>query len=294
MINLKEKLKKISSGFNKSINSVFGSGNIDEELEALEEQLILSDISMSVTEDIIKKVRKRIRKGEEPKEVLKEEIISILNIEKENYFLSDENFISLIVGVNGGGKTTTVAKLGYFLKQRGKKVLLAAADTFRAAGSSQLELWGEKLGIDTIGGEKGADPSSVVFNSLNAFKTGGYDNLIIDTAGRVHTKENLMKELEKTVKVIKGFYPESPEEVLMVLDATIGQNAIVQAREFLKFSGLTGIILTKMDGTAKGGTIITIAKEFNLPVKFIGVGETVDDLYPFSPKKYGELIFEDQ
>jgi fused signal recognition particle receptor len=293
MINIKEKLKKISSDFNRSISSVFGNGNIDEELEALEEQLILSDISMSVTENIIKKVRKRVRKGDNPKDVLKEEIISILDIESENYFLSEKNFISLIVGVNGGGKTTTAAKLGYLLKNRGNKVLLAAADTFRAAGSSQLELWGEKLGIDTIGGEKGADPSSVVFNSLSAYKNRGYDDLIIDTAGRVHTKENLMKELEKTVKVIKGFYPEAPEEVLMVLDATIGQNAIVQAREFLKFSGLTGIVLTKMDGTAKGGTIITIAREFNLPVKFIGVGEKVEDIFPFSPRKYGEIIFED-
>ncbi len=294
MIDLKGKLQKISNGFNKTISSVFGSGNLEEELENLEEQLILSDISMEVTDNIIKKVRKRARKGENPKEILKDEIVSILNIESKNYFLSGENFISLIVGVNGGGKTTTVAKLANFLKLKGKKVLMAAADTFRAAGSSQLEIWGEKLGIDTIGGDKGADPSSVVFNSLNAFKNRGYDNLIIDTAGRVHTKNNLMKELEKIVNVIKKFYPESPEEVLMVLDATIGQNAIVQAREFLKFSGLTGIVLTKMDGTAKGGTIITIAKEFNLPVKFIGVGEKVEDIYPFSPKQYGDILFEEK
>jgi len=292
MTNLKNKLEKVTSIFRNNVISVFKGNNLDELLQELEEVLVLSDVSIEVTESILDKVRKKARRGENPKDALQDEIINILNLPSQNHFLNQDDFITLIVGVNGGGKTTTCAKLGYFLKQRGKKVLFAAADTFRAAGSIQLEEWGKRLDIPTVGGKMRADPSSVVYNSLQSYKTGEYNNLIIDTAGRVHTKVNLMKELEKIQKVIKRFYPEEPKEALMVLDATVGQNAIIQAREFLKFSGLTGIIVAKMDGTAKAGTIISIAKQFKLPVKFIGLGENIEDLKHFSPQEYGKIIFE--
>ncbi len=287
----KEKLKTLSENFKRGLSSIFSKGDIDSILEELEEFLILSDVSLDVTEEILSKLKKRVRKGEDPQEVLKDEIKNILGIQTKNYFLSEEKFISLIVGVNGGGKTTSVAKLGYFLKKNGRKVLFAAADTFRAAGGIQLEQWGEKLDIPVVSGEKGADPSSVVFNALNSYKRNNFDVLLIDTAGRVHTKENLMNELGKIKKVINKEFPDEPKEVLLVLDATIGQNAIVQAKEFMKFSGLTGIILTKMDGTAKGGTIISIAKEFSLSVKFIGIGEGVEDFLPFSPEEYSRFLF---
>ncbi len=287
----KEKLRTLSENFKRGLSSIFSKGDIDSILEELEEFLILSDVSLDVTEEILSKLKKRVRKGEDPQEVLKDEIKNILGIQTKNYFLSEEKFISLIVGVNGGGKTTSVAKLGYFLKKNGRKVLFAAADTFRAAGGIQLEQWGEKLDIPVVSGEKGADPSSVVFNALNSYKRNNFDVLLIDTAGRVHTKENLMNELGKIKKVINKEFPDEPKEVLLVLDATIGQNAIVQAKEFMKFSGLTGIILTKMDGTAKGGTIISIAKEFSLSVKFIGIGEGVEDFLPFSPEEYSRFLF---
>ncbi len=287
----KEKLRTLSENFERGLSSIFSKGDIDSILEELEEFLILSDVSLDVTEEILSKLKKRVRKGEDPQEVLKDEIKNILGIQTKNYFLSEEKFISLIVGVNGGGKTTSVAKLGYFLKKNRRKVLFAAADTFRAAGGIQLEQWGEKLDIPVVSGEKGADPSSVVFNALNSYKRNNFDVLLIDTAGRVHTKENLMNELGKIKKVINKEFPDEPKEVLLVLDATIGQNAIVQAKEFMKFSGLTGIILTKMDGTAKGGTIISIAKEFSLSVKFIGIGERVEDFLPFSPEEYSRFLF---
>ncbi len=287
----KEKLKTLSENFKRGLSSIFSKGDIETIVEELEEFLILSDVSLDVTEEILSGLKRRVRKGENPQEVLKEEIKSILDIRTKNYFLSEEKFISLIVGVNGGGKTTSVAKLGYFLKKNERKVLFAAADTFRAAGGIQLEQWGEKLDIPVISGEKGADPSSVVFNALQSYKKNNFDVLLIDTAGRVHTKENLMNELGKIKKVINKEFHDEPKEVLLVLDATIGQNAIVQAKEFMKFSGLTGIILTKMDGTAKGGTIISIAREFSLSVKFIGIGEGIEDFLPFSPEEYSRFLF---
>ncbi len=288
----KGKLNNLSENFKRGLSSIFSRRNIEEILEELEEFLVLSDVSIDIVEDFIKKIRKRVKKGEEAINVLREEIVETLSIDSKNWFDKDEKFIALIVGVNGGGKTTSIAKLGALLKDRGKNVIFAAADTFRAAGGIQLEQWGSKLNIPVVSGEKGADPSSVVYNALNSYRTNNYDVLLIDTAGRVHTKENLMNELKKITKVIKREFPDEPKEVLLVLDATIGQNAIVQAREFRKFSDLTGIVLTKMDGTAKGGTIISIAKEFSLPVKFICTGESVEDIQLFSPQDYAKLLFE--
>ncbi len=288
----KGKLKNLSDNFKQGLSSIFSKSNVDEILDELEEFLVLSDVSIDIVEDIMRKIKKRMKKGERAIDVLREEIIEILSIKSENWFDKDDKFIALIVGVNGGGKTTSIAKLGALLKKKGKSVIFAAADTFRAAGGIQLEQWGNKLNIPVVSGEKGADPSSVVYNALNSYKKNNYDVLIIDTAGRVHTKENLMNELKKITKVIKREFPDEPKEVLLVLDATIGQNAIVQAREFRKFSDLTGIILTKMDGTAKGGTIISIAREFSLPVKFICTGESVEDIQSFSPQDYAKLLFE--
>lgn len=288
----KGKLKNLSDNFKRGLSSIFSKSNVDEILDELEEFLVLSDVSIDIVEDIMRKIKKRMKKGERAIDVLREEIIEILSIKSENWFDKDDKFIALIVGVNGGGKTTSIAKLGALLKKKGKSVIFAAADTFRAAGGIQLEQWGNKLNIPVVSGEKGADPSSVVYNALNSYKKNNYDVLIIDTAGRVHTKENLMNELKKITKVIKREFPDEPKEVLLVLDATIGQNAIVQAREFRKFSDLTGIILTKMDGTAKGGTIISIAREFSLPVKFICTGESVEDIQSFSPQDYAKLLFE--
>ena len=196
-----------------------------------------------------------------------------------------------VLGPNGGGKTTSAAKLARFLQLRGKRVHLCAADTFRAAGGLQLEEWGRRLNLPVESDEKGTAASALIYRSVERFLSEKFDVLLVDTAGRVASKENLMKELEKNVRTIKKLVPEEPREVFMVLDATIGQNAIVQAKEFLRFSGLTGIVLTKMDGTAKGGTVLTIAEQFKLPVKFVGVGEGTEDLYPFSPQEYGRLLF---
>jgi fused signal recognition particle receptor len=197
------------------------------------------------------------------------------------------------VGINGSGKTTTAAKLAYYYRQQGKNVLMSAADTFRAAGSSQLSLWGERLGIPVIGGERGADPGSVVYNSINSLMTKNYDVLIIDTAGRVQTRENLMKELEKLTKIVKKFVPSGPTDTLLVIDATMGQNTLDQAKKFKTFSGITGMILAKVDGTAKGGTVINIINEMRIPVKFVGTGETEKDLAPFSVDEFIDSLLSD-
>lgn len=206
---------------------------------------------------------------------------------------SAEKNIIVLVGINGSGKTTSAAKLAHYYHIQGKKVLMSAADTFRAAGSSQLSLWGERLGIPVIGGDRGADPGSVVFNSLSSFNSKDYDMLIIDTAGRVQTRENLMKELEKLTKIIKKFYPDGPTETLLVIDATMGQNTLDQAKKFKEFSGISGIFLSKLDGTAKGGTVINIVNEMRIPVKFVGTGEKQDDVISFSVDEFIDSILSD-
>lgn len=198
-----------------------------------------------------------------------------------------------MVGINGTGKTTSTAKLANYYRAKGRNVLMSAADTFRAAGSSQLSLWGERLDIPVIGGDRGADPGSVVYNSLASFDSKDYDLLIIDTAGRVQTKDNLMKELEKLTKIIKKFYPSGPTETLLTIDATMGQNTLDQAKRFKEFSGISGIFLSKIDGTAKGGTVLNIVDEMRIPVKFIGTGETADDIDTFSFDEFVDSIFSD-
>ncbi len=289
---LKKKLSSIAEGLISGIKSSLSKAELYEILDELEEALILSDVSYEVAEEIIEKVKKRAKRGEEIKSALKDEIVKILEFSYKNYFFSDEKFISLIVGVNGGGKTTTAAKLANLLKRFRKKPLLSAADTFRAAGSTQLEVWAERLGIDVISGRKGEDPGAVVYKAVESFKSEEYDALVVDTAGRMHTKEGLMRELEKVYKIVKKSIPDEPKEVLLVLDSTIGQNAIFQAKEFLSYVPVNGIVLTKLDGTAKGGIIISISKLFKIPVKFIGLGEGENDIAQFDSFEFVELLFE--
>ncbi|MDR1495455.1 MAG: signal recognition particle-docking protein FtsY [Clostridiales Family XIII bacterium] len=271
---------------------------VDEDLlEELEEILITSDIGMDTSTHIIERLREDVREQRisEPEDV--EERISLIVrslVDKgERLKMADAYpLIVLMIGVNGGGKTTTIAKLARRYKAQGRSVLLAAADTFRAAAADQLSVWADRVGVEVIRGAEGGDPSSVVFDSIKAAKARNIDVLICDTAGRLQNKRNLMSELEKMSKVIGREYPEAARENLLVLDATTGKNAVSQAKEFGTVADITGLVITKLDGTAKGGVAITVSDEFDLPVKFIGVGEKPDDLEPFDPASFAESIFE--
>ena len=300
----------------ENIETVFSSKKEREDLfEDLEEQLILSDIPVTLVERIIQKGKSSLNTPftkDEFLRVLKTEITDVIEgvyeeadtggsmLPLSNLRLNitsgkkrDIKKVFLFVGVNGSGKTTTAAKLAYKMKKEGEKVLLCASDTFRAAGSSQLMMWGEKLGIPVVGGDQGADPGSVVFNGMNSLMNKDYTAVIIDTAGRVQTKENLMRELEKITKIIKKFIPEGPLETLLVIDATMGQNTIDQAKKFSEFSGLTGIVLTKLDGTAKGGAVLRIIHEMRIPVLFVGTGEKESDIEEFSTEEFVRSFVED-
>ena len=269
----------------------------EETIDELEDVLISSDIGMQTTMNITDELRARIRSdylntSSELRDALKEIITGMLD-KKERLALSRETpLIILMIGVNGVGKTTTIAKLARRFQKEGKSVLLIAADTFRAAASEQLSVWGERLGVPVIKHKEGADPSAVIFDGLAAAKSRNTDVIICDTAGRLHNKSNLMNELAKMNKVISREYPDAARETLLVLDATTGKNAVSQAKEFGSVADLSGIILTKLDGTAKGGIVITLADELDLPVKFIGVGEGMDDLRVFDPKDFADSIFE--
>ncbi len=291
--HLGERLSQTRSVF-KKIEDLFRSGRPREDiLDDLAETLILADVGVSTTEKILKSLRRRTMKevsASELEQFLKEELTTLLTHDQTSAITDVIPAVFLIVGINGGGKTTTLAKLAYRAQRQGKKVMMAAADTFRAAAQEQLTLWGRKLNLPVIKGQYGADPASVVFDALQSFKANRGDLLLVDTAGRIHTNTNLMNELEKIRRVISREIPEAPHETLLVLDASIGQNALVQAKEFLKFSGLTGIILAKLDGTAKGGSVISIADELRLPIKFIGVGESEEDLLEFSPQEFAEAL----
>ena len=263
-------------------------------LEELEEILISSDTGAIVAERLIEKVKKA--RGSEPEDVkdaLKEEMLNILTEHEGALKLPDARpAVVLIIGVNGTGKTTTIGKLSDKLRGEGKKVIIAAADTFRAAAIEQLTIWGERSGAAVIRHSNGADPAAVVFDALAASKTRGVDVLIVDTAGRLHTKINLMEELKKIRRVLEREHPGSPHEVLLVLDATAGQNSLVQARIFSKDIGITGIVLTKLDGTAKGGIILSISEELRIPIKMIGVGEGIEDLRDFNAREFVDALFE--
>ncbi len=293
LADLREKLSRTRRAFQK-IGQVFRSARPREEvLDDLAEALILADVGVAATDKILDALRSRTRKDagqEELAEALKAELEALLTRPRPAPDAGSGPVIILMVGVNGGGKTTSAAKLAASLRRAGRKVMMAAADTFRAAAQEQLVLWGRRLDIPVVKGQYGADPASVVFDAVHAFKAQKADVLLIDTAGRVHTQANLMNELEKIRRVAGREMPEAALETLLVLDATTGQNAALQAREFLKFSGLTGIFLTKLDGTAKGGSVIGIVDELGLPVRYIGIGESEDDLLEFSPHDFVEAL----
>lgn len=295
---LKEGLTKTKDEMVSKIEDViFQRPAIDEDmLEELEEALILSDIGMDTTEKIITQLRSDIKteKLATPEAVKAqiEKIISDLITREEGMKLSDQYpLVILMIGVNGAGKTTSMGKIAYMLKAQGRSVMFAAGDTFRAAAIEQLEIWGERAGVPVIKHQEGADPSAVIYDAIQAAKARNIDVLICDTAGRLQNKRNLMNELEKMNKVIEREYPEASKETLLVLDAATGKNAISQAKEFGETAALTGIILTKLDGTAKGGIVITLADQFDVPVKFIGVGEGMDDLQEFDPEAFAEALF---
>lgn len=295
---LKEKLSKTKQSIVEKIESVIPAGRkIDEAtIEEIEEILISSDVGVKATEEITGILRKKVKEGlikdaSDVKRVLKEELVNLL---KNNTSLNIASIPSviLVVGVNGVGKTTTIGKLGYKFINEGKTVVFAAADTFRAAAIEQLEIWANRIGADIIKHKSGADPAAVSFDALEHAKAKNKDIVIIDTAGRLHTKQPLMEELRKISKVIKKSIPEAPHETLLILDATTGQNAIRQASFFNEAIGLTGAVVTKLDGTAKGGVVFAIKKEINIPIKLIGIGEGIDDLKEFNPQEFVEALFD--
>ena len=265
---------------------------IDEEFyEELEDSLIMADLGAAVAADAVKQLRevvydKKIQNGEAVKQALRDILMEKLAVGDKALDLSGKPAVLLIIGVNGVGKTTSIGKLSARFKREGKRVLLCAADTFRAAAADQLEIWSQRAGVEIVRSKEGADPGAVLFDSLQAAKARGVDVVLCDTAGRLHNKANLMNELAKLKKIIDREAPESSKEVLLVLDATTGQNGLQQAKVFRETAGLTGIILTKLDGTAKGGICVAIAQELGLPVKFVGLGEGIDDLQPFDAKEY--------
>lgn len=277
---------------------IFMRPEIDEDmLDELEEVLITSDIGMDTTVKIIERLRSdikslRIGTPEGVKDQIKKIVEELIDKGDQHQISDHTPLIILMIGVNGVGKTTTIAKIAHRMKENGKTVLLAAADTFRAAAGEQLEVWGGRIGANVIRHQEGADPSAVIFDAIQSAKAKNIDVLICDTAGRLQTKKNLMTELEKMYKVIEREYPDAERETLLVLDAATGKNAVSQAKEFDEIAKITGLVLTKLDGTAKGGIVITISDEFQMPVKFIGVGEGMDDLKPFDPKEFAESLFE--
>ena len=294
---LKTGLNKTKISFDEKINDVFSNfRKVDEEfLDELEEVLIMSDIGMETSIKIISSLRERIKKEnikdeEDVKQVLREEMQKILDITDINLHLNTKPSVILVVGVNGVGKTTSIGKMANRLAKDGKKVVVAAADTFRAAAVEQLEIWAKRAGADIVKREEGVDPASVVFDAIKKTKENGADILIVDTAGRLHNKKYLMDELNKIQKVINKEMPDSDKEVLLVIDGTTGQNAIQQVKAFKQEADITGIVLTKLDGTAKGGVVVGIVEENKIPVKFIGVGEQIDDMEIFNSEDFVKAI----
>jgi fused signal recognition particle receptor len=261
-------------------------------LDALEEVLISADVGVGATNAIVKAVGARARRGESLRSLVKDEITKILQGADRPPIAVAPPRVVMIVGVNGTGKTTTVGKLARALKDQGKDPLVCAADTFRAAAVEQLEVWAQRAGVDMIRAKSGSDPAAVVFDALQAGRARGRDPILIDTAGRLHTRTNLMGELEKIRRITAREIPGAPHETLLVLDATVGQNGVTQAREFTAAAGVTGIVLTKLDGTAKGGVAVAIAHDLTLPIRWVGTGEGIEDLVPFSIEEYVDALFE--
>lgn len=282
----------IFSKFKSAILSSLSFNKIDEELfEELEESLILSDVGMAVATEAVEELRKRVRKEkieteESLKAALRDILEGYLNVGDPAIDVSTKPSVVLFIGVNGVGKTTSIGKIAHRMKSEGKKVILCAGDTFRAAAADQLEIWSQRAGVDIVRQNEGTDPGAVLFDALAAAKARSCDVVLCDTAGRLHNKQNLMNELAKMRKIIDREVPDSVCETLLVLDATTGQNGLIQARQFKETAGLTGIILTKLDGTAKGGIVVAIAQELGVPVKFVGLGEGIEDLKPFDAKEF--------
>lgn len=278
---------------------LLGRASIDEELfDELEEALITSDIGMETTMTIIDELRDRVKNEyitdpAKVKDRLKEIMIKVVDKGEDQKLKEEYPLVIMMIGINGGGKTTSIGKIANMYKKQGKTVTLAAADTFRAAAAEQLQIWGDIVGVNVIKHQEGADPSAVLFDAAQSAKAKGVDVLICDTAGRLQNKKNLMNELEKMNKILNKEFPEAARETLLVLDATTGKNAVSQAKEFGEVAELTGVVLTKLDGTAKGGIAITIADEFDLPIKFVGVGEGIDDLKPFDAQDFIGGIFDE-
>ena len=296
---------KIFSGLSKTRNNMaeleelFQGYQPDSEefYENLEELLVMADVGAATAQRVDYLMRKatwekRFRKGDEARQGLIDVLSSLLNVGETELKLDTKPAVILMVGVNGVGKTTTIGKLANQLREQGKSVLLCAGDTFRAAAADQLEIWAQRSKVDIVRHEEGSDPGAVVYDAICAAKARGSDVVIIDTAGRLHNKQNLMNELGKIRRIVDRELPDADVETLMVLDATTGQNGLIQAKQFLETSGLTGIVLTKLDGTAKGGIVFAIANELKLPVKFVGVGEGIDDLIPFDAKNFVAALFK--
>lgn len=291
-------LTKTRDNIVSGIDAVFkGFSHIDDEFyEELEEILIMGDLGVKATEAILEDLQQKVKEQhiKEPqdcKQLLIDSIKEQMRVEETAYRFENEKSVVLVIGVNGVGKTTTVGKLAGKLKDQGKKVVIAGADTFRAAAGDQLKEWANRSSVDMIGGSEGADPGSVVYDATQAAKARNADVLIVDTAGRLHNKKNLMNELGKINKILESEYPDAYRETLVVLDATTGQNALVQAKEFSDVAKISGIVLTKMDGTAKGGIAVAIQSELSVPVKYIGVGETIDDLQKFDSDEFVNALF---
>lgn len=296
---LKAGVQKTRDGLVSRLEDVIsGRKEIDADLlDELENTLISADIGVKTTEEILDRIRERVDRklvgdASELRGLIREFLLEVLqSSDRPLGYVDEPPAVIMVVGVNGAGKTTTIGKLALHLKNEGHSVLLCAADTFRAAAVEQLEVWGQRTATDVIRQKTGADPSAVLFDALQAAKSRGVDYVVIDTAGRLQTKTNLMAELEKMSRTAARVIPGAPHEVLLVLDATTGQNGLEQARKFTETSGVTGIVLTKLDGTAKGGVVVAIARELGLPIRFVGVGEKVDDLLPFDPEKFIESLF---
>lgn len=298
--------KTKTSFFGKLARAVAGKSKVDDEvLDELEEILITSDVGTDTTIEIIRRIEERVARDKyvstaELHTLLKEEIAAMLtrsgNDDEEGFSIPDDKkpYIILVVGVNGVGKTTTIGKLAYQFKQAGLKVVLGAADTFRAAAVEQLVIWGERTGVPVVKQQMGSDPASVAYDTVNSAKTHGADVVIIDTAGRLHNKVNLMNELTKIKKVMQKIVPDAPHEVLLVLDGSTGQNAYEQAKQFVKATEVTALAITKLDGTAKGGVVIGISNQLKVPVKYIGLGEKMTDLQPFNSREFVNSLFEEK
>ena len=296
---LNQGLKKTRDNMSGAINAaLYGKNEIDADFyDELEEILVMGDVGVNTAMEIVEKLRdavfkKNLRRAKDVKKEIKSIVADLLSGGEEIDMITVPSVI-LVIGVNGVGKTTSIGKMAAMFKEEGKKVILGAADTFRAAAIDQLEIWADRAGVDIVKHKEGADPAAVVFDTIEAGKARNADIIICDTAGRLHTKKNLMEELAKIYRVIDRQLPYADREILLVLDATTGQNAVNQAKEFKDVAEITGIILTKLDGTAKGGVVLAIKNDLKVPVKFIGVGEGIDDLRPFEPRDFAESLFEE-